>query len=309
MRRPLSFAAFVLVLAGCTSTPADDTPAGSSGSPGVSAGASPSASPADAAVQARFAQLEESFDARLGVFAVDTGSGRTVVHRGDERFGFASTYKALAAGALLERTGDAELDAVVTWTADEVVAHSPVTGQHTASGLPLRQVAEAAVTVSDNTAANVVLAHLGGPAGLEEDLRALGDDTTEVEHTEPDVNDITPGDPADTSTPRAMATTLQAYATGDVLAPAGRDQLVRWLQAGTTGGGQIRAGVPAGWVVGDKTGHAGVYGNQNDIGVVWPTGGRAPWVLAILTDRADVDATSDEALLARATEVVVDELS
>ncbi|WP_432512255.1 class A beta-lactamase [Kineococcus sp. SYSU DK001] len=307
MRRALPFAALVLVLAGCGSAPADDTaPAEAPAAPAgtVTSPAGPTAEVAGA----RFAQLEREFDARLGVFAVDTGSGRTVAHRAGERFGFASTYKALAAGALLAATTEAELDAVVTWAADELVVHSPVTGQHVGSGLPLREVAEASVTVSDNTAANVVLDRLGGPAGLEARLRALGDGTTEVEHDEPDVNDVPPGDVEDTSTPQALATTLRAYAVDDALEPADRAQLVEWLRRNTTGDGLIRAGVPRGWTVGDKTGSAGVHGSRNDIGVVWPAGGRAPWVLAVLTDRADAAAEPDDALLAAATEAVVAEL-
>ncbi|WP_432523219.1 class A beta-lactamase [Kineococcus sp. SYSU DK006] len=280
---------------------------GSPGSPGSprAGAASPTV---DSAAQAQLAQLETRFDARLGLFAIDTATGRTVAHRAQERFGFASTCKAFAAAAVLAETTDAELDAVVTWSVEDVVAHSPVTEQHTGSGLPLREVAESAITVSDNTAANLLVERLGGPAGLEQDLRALGDASTEVENDEPEVNDIVPGDPADTSTPEAMARTLQAYAVGDVLESGDREQFVQWLRANTTGDEQVRAGVPDGWVVGDKTGHAGVHGNQNDIAVVWPAGGRAPRVLAVPTDRADVDADSDNALLAAATRVVVQHL-
>ena len=312
MRRPLTSAVLALVLAGCgtgggTGAPAGTTAAGpSTAGPGAAGSTAGTGTPA--AAEARFAQLEDEFDARLGLFAVDTGSGRTLAHRAGERFGFASTYKAFAAAAVLAETTDAELDAVVTWSADEVVDHSPVTGEHVGSGLPLREVAQAAITVSDNTAANVLLERLGGPAGLEEDLRALGDTATEVENGEPAVNDIVPGDPADTSTPEAMAGTLRAYAVGGALDDADRERFAAWLRANTTGDEQIRAGVPDGWVVGDKTGHAGVYGNQNDIGVIWPPGGRAPWVLAVLTDRASVDAESDNALLAEATRVVVEHL-
>ncbi|WP_432543725.1 class A beta-lactamase [Kineococcus sp. SYSU DK002] len=309
----MPFAALVLVLAGCGSAPAADGTADAADdaaaappAPAVTSSA-PAATAPDRAGE-RFAQLEREFGARLGVFAVDTGSGRTVAHRAGERFGFASTYKALAAGELLAATTDAELDAVVTWTADELVAHSPVTGRHVGSGLPLREVAGASVTVSDNTAANVVLERLGGPAGLEARLRALGDATTEVEHGEPEVNDVAPGDVEDTSTPQALATALRAHAVDGALEPADRAQLVEWLRGSTTGGGLIRAGVPAGWVVGDKTGRTGTRGSLNDIGVVWPGGDRAPWVLAVLSDRADVDAEPDEALLAAATGVVVAEL-
>jgi len=298
----LAAALVVTTLAGCSAAPAAD---GASPASTASTPATPASPSTAAAAEAEFSALEERYDARLGLFAVDTGTGRTLGHRADERFAFASTGKALAAGALLARTSDADLDAVVTWRAGDVVAHSPVTGEHVEDGLPLREVARAAVTVSDNTAANVVLARLGGPAGLQQDLRALGDATTTVASGEPAVNDVDPGELADTSTPAAMAGSLRAYATGTALSPDDRAQLVDWLRAGTTGDDQVRAGVPQGWVVGDKTGHAGRYGNQGDVAVVWPPGGRAPWVLAVLTDRAAVDAPSDPALLADATRVVV----
>ncbi|NAZ75956.1 class A beta-lactamase [Kineococcus sp. T13] len=312
MRRPLTAAALALALAGCGSPTAEPGAGSTAGPPSAtSSTATPTGTPAATGTgeaAERFAQLEQRFDARLGLFAVDTGSGEVVTHRADERFAFASTYKALAAAAVLDRTTDAELDGVVTWEAGDLVDHSPVTGDHVATGLPLRAVAEAAITVSDNTAANLLLERLGGPQALEQELRALGDGATEVDSTEPEVNDHVPGETQDTSTPRAMATSLRAYAVGDALEAGDREQLVEWLRANTTGGEQVRAGVPAGWVVGDKTGHAGVYGNQNDIAVVWPAGDRAPWVLTVLTDRTGVDDESDDALLAEATRVVVQQL-
>ncbi|WP_432496896.1 class A beta-lactamase [Kineococcus auxinigenes] len=313
MKRTPFPVALALALAGCSAAPSTDsgTTTGrtstSTSTPAVSTAGDVGTTTAGAA-RAEFTRLEERFDARLGLFAVDTGSGRTLAHRAGERFGFASTYKALAAGAVLAETSDAELDTVVTWSAEEVVAHSPVTGQHVESGLPLREVARAAITVSDNTAANVLLEHLGGPAGLEQHLRSLGDSTTQVRNGEPAVNDIVPGETDDTSTPEAMARSLQAYALGDALGEEDREVFAQWLRANTTGDEQVRAGVPDGWVVGDKTGHAGVHGSQNDIAVVWPAGGRAPWVLAVLTDRADADAEPDTALLAEATRVVVQHL-
>ncbi|WP_432491293.1 class A beta-lactamase [Kineococcus gypseus] len=317
MRRPATPAALVLLLVACTSPGAGTAGSGAGSGPsrgpgGASAPAASAPAPggpsAEDAAAAEFEELERRFDARLGLFAVDTGSGRALAHRADERFGFASTLKALAAGALLQRTSDAELDEVVTWSAGELVPHSPVTERHAGSGLPLREVARAAVTVSDNTAANVVLERLGGPARLEADLRALGDATTEVVDAEPELNDVAPGEVENTTSPRAVAASLRAYALDGALAAGDREQLVKWLRGNTTGDELVRAGVPAGWVVGDKTGRAGVHGSLNDVAVLWPPGGRAPWVLAVLSDRADVDAEPDPALVAAATRVVVGRL-
>ncbi len=260
-----------------------------------------SASTAPAAVA--FAELEAGFDARLGVYALDTGTGRTVEHRADERFAHASTFKALAAAAVLDRTTPAELDAVVTYTSADLVEHSPVTEQRVASGMTLRELGDAAVRHSDNTAANLLLAELGGPQGLEDELRGLGDEITQPERVETDLDEAVPGDERDTSTPRALATDLGAYAVGDALEAEDREQLTAWLRGSTTGDALIRAGVPEGWEVGDKTGSGG-YGTRNDIAVVWPPD-REPIVLAVLSSRDEQGAEGDDALIAGATEVVV----
>lgn len=254
-----------------------------------------------------FAPLEARFHARLGVFGVDTGSGRTVAHRADERFAYASTFKALAAAAVLADTTTAELDKVVRYAEADLVSHSPVTEKHVGRGMTLRAVADAAVRYSDNTAGNLLLKHLGGPAGFERALRRLGDRVTDPERTETALNEGRPGDPRDTSTPHAFATDLRAYAVGDALDDEDRAVLVGWLRGNTTGDKLIRAGVPAGWQVGDKTG-AGGYGTRNDIAVLWPPGGGAPVVLAIMSTRGERDAEYDDALIAEAATLAIEAL-
>lgn len=254
-------------------------------------------------VGAAFDALERRFDARLGVYAVDTGSGATLAHRADERFAYASTVKALIAAALLDATTDDELDRVVRYPRADLLAHAPITERHVADGMTLRDLADAAVRHSDNTAANLLLEQLGGPAGLAGHLRALGDRTTKPARTEPTLNEAAPGDERDTSTPRALATDLRAYVLGDALAAGDRALLTGWLRGNTTGDRLIRAGVPAGWTVGDKTGTGG-YGTRNDIAVLWPPDG-APIVLAVLSGRATKDATHDDALIAEAARVAV----
>ncbi|WP_320065918.1 class A beta-lactamase [Micromonospora sp. RTGN7] len=295
-------------LAACS--PNGDPPAPTPGStPGgtATAPASPTAGAAPApSAQPEFARLEADFDARLGVYAVDTGTGRTVAHRADERFAYASTFKALAVAAVLAATTPAELDQVVRYTRADLVTYSPITERHAGKGMPLRDLAEAAVRYSDNTAGNLLLARLGGPAGFARALRGLGDRVTNPVRNEPSLNEAAPGDERDTSTPRALATDLRAYVLGDALAADDRALLIGWLRTNTTGDGLVRAGVPAGWQVGDKTGSGG-YGTRNDIAVVWPPGG-APIVLAILSSRDEADAEYDEKLIARATEATVDAL-
>ncbi|MET7668240.1 class A beta-lactamase [Micromonospora luteifusca] len=261
--------------------------------------------PSPAADQ-EFPRLEKTFKARLGIYAVDTGTGRTVEYRADERFAYASTWKALGAAEVLDDTTDAELARVVRYAAQDLVPHSPVTEKHVARGMSLRALADAAVRYSDNTAGNLLLRHLGGPQGFETKLREIGDTVTDPARYETALNEAQPGDKQDTSTARALATDLRAYTVGDALDPADRDLLRGWLKGNTTGAALVRAGVPAGWVVGDKTGTGG-YGTRNDIAVIWPPD-RAPIVLAVLSTRDTKDATPDDALIAQATKVVVAQL-
>ncbi|MET7707462.1 class A beta-lactamase [Micromonospora sp. NPDC005413] len=268
-------------------------------------GAEATVTPPPAAPQ-EFQRLEETFEARLGIYAVDTGTGRRVEYRADDRFAYASTWKALAAAEVLDETTDAELDRVVRYPAQDLVTHSPITGKHVAEGMSLRALADAAVRYSDNTAGNLLLKHLGGPQGFEKELREVGDTVTDAARYETALNEAKPGDRRDTSTARALADDLRAYTVGDALEPADRDLLCGWLRGNTTGGALIRAGVPAGWVVGDKTGTGG-YGTRNDIAVIWPPD-RAPIVLAVLSSRGEKDASHDDALIAQAARVVVAQL-
>lgn len=272
-------------------------------------GTTPSLSaPADltAAVAGDLAALEESTGRRVGVYARDTGTGATVAYRADERFGYASTLKALAVGEVLVGRPASVLDEPLTVAPDDVAGagHAPVTGDAAGTDLTIAALGAAAVSESDNGALNVLLRHLGGPAALQAALAARGDTTTRVDADEPELNAFTPGGEARTSTPRALAGGLATYALGDVLDPAVRETYVGWLTASTTGPDAIRAGTPDGWTVGDKTGTAGRYGSRNDIAVVWPPG-RQPIVLAVLTDHPDEAAEPDDAVLAAAARSVL----
>ncbi|MBB5113730.1 beta-lactamase class A [Micromonospora echinospora] len=288
------------LVAGCTKDQPEAAP--STSAPTASTpNATPSAEPVPA--PAELAALERRFGARIGVYAVDTGTGRTLAHRADERFAYASTCKALAAGAVLAATSDADRDRVLRYRRADLVAHSPVTERHVDTGIALRDAAEAAVRHSDNTAGNLLFDALGGPAGFERALRDVGDRVTRPVRTEPELNAATPGDTRDTSTPRALVGSLRAYTLGEALPPADRDLLLGWMRASTTGSGLVRAGVPAGWQVADKSGTGG-YGTRNDIAVVWPPDG-APIVLAVLTSRDSRDAKPDDALVAQAARATV----
>jgi beta-lactamase class A len=249
------------------------------------------------------AQIERRFHARLGVYVLDTGTGRTVTYRAGERFAYCSTSKALSAAVLLQRFTDAQLDRVITYRASDLVEYSPITSRHVATGMRLRDVIAAAVQYSDNTAANLMVDQLGGPHALQTDLRGLGDPTTDVDRDEPALNDAAPGDIRDTSTPAALGADLRRMVLGSVLSPGRKQLLTNLLLGNTTGGLYIRAGVPAGWKVADKTGNGG-YGTRNDIAVIWPPAG-SPIVIAVLSDRGVPHASSADALIAGATKAAL----
>jgi beta-lactamase class A len=288
--------AVVAVLAGCSSTGAESPPT----SPRASA--TRTADPRSEAAARALAELESQYAATLGVYAVDTGTGRSVGYHQDDRFAYASTSKVLLAGAVLARSSDEQLDAVVPYTSDDLVSYSPITETMAGAGMPLRDVIAAALQKSDNTAANLLFRQLGGPAELEKSLRALGDETTEVERTEPNLNEAIPGDPRDTSTPRALAADLRAYALGDELSEERRRLLVDDMTGNATGDPLIRAGAPTGWTVSDKSGAAS-YGTRNDIAVLTAPG-HAPVVMVVLSRKADKDATYDNTLVADTAKVL-----
>lgn len=246
-----------------------------------------------------FRELEEEYDARLGVYALDTGTNQTVSHRDDERFAYASTSKVLSVGAMLQQNEIEELDQTITFTNDDLVTYSPVTEKHIDSGMTLRQLSDASIRYSDNTAANLILEQIGGPEGFKEALRQLGDDVTNPERVEPALNEVEPGETQDTSTPEALVSSLQAFTIGDTLPSEKQNLLIDWLKRSTTGDTLIRAGVPEGWEVGDKSGSAS-YGTRNDIAIIWPPN-EDPIFLAVLSSRDQKGAESNDELIAKAT--------
>lgn len=268
----------------------------------------PATQSAQAATDTRFRALEASLDGRLGVFALDTGSGKRLAYRPAERFPMCSTFKAVLAGAILDRStrDNALLAQRIPYAATDLVSYSPVTEQHTGRGMLVAELCAAAVRYSDNTAANLLLTILGGPAGLNAYARHAGDDSFRLDRWETDLNSAIPGDSRDTTTPEAMTNHLFRLALGTLLPEAQRLKLQDWLRGNTTGDTRIRAGVPGDWVVGDKTG-TGSYGTANDIAVLWPPQ-RKPIVLTIFTTRRAKDAEARNDILASATTVVLEAL-
>ncbi|MFD2681905.1 class A beta-lactamase [Bacillus seohaeanensis] len=293
---PLLSLLILIMLAGCTNAATSPT---STSEPETNEAEGTSTEKA-------FTQLENEFDARLGVYAIDTETEKSIAFRADERFAFASTYKALAAGAMLKQKSLNDLDEIITYTEDDLVPYSPITEKHVDTGMSLKDIADAAIRYSDNTAGNLLFNELAGPAGFETVLREIGDKVTKSDRLEPDLNLTVPEDSRDTSTPKALAQSLQAFVVSDLLSSEKRERMTNWLVGSTTGDTLIRAGVPEGWVVGDKSG-AGSYGTRNDIAIVWPPD-HAPIVIAILSDRTTEDAAYDDALIAEAAEIVINAL-
>ncbi|MFK4291758.1 class A beta-lactamase BlaIII [Bacillus sp. RC250] len=253
-----------------------------------------------------FAKLEKEYDAKLGIYALDTGTNQTVAYHSDDRFAFASTSKSLAVGALLRKNSLEALDQRITYTHEDLSNYNPITEKHVDTGMTLKELADASVRYSDSTAHNLILKQLGGPSEFEKILREMGDTVTTSERFEPELNEVHPGETHDTSTPEAIAKTLQSFTLGTALPTEKRELLVDWMKRNTTGDKLIRAGVPKGWEVADKTG-AGSYGTRNDIAIIWPPN-KKPIVLAILSNHDKEDAKYDDKLIADATKVVLNTL-
>lgn len=253
------------------------------------------------------AHIERTAQGRLGVAMLDTGSGLALGWRQDERFAMASTFKLVLAGWMLALVdqGRERLDARVHYAAADVVAYSPVSGPRAGNGggLTVAELCAATVSLSDNTAANVLLARHGGPAGFTAFVRSLGDGVTRLDRTEPALNEAAVGDPRDTTTPLAMLQTMQKLVLGDALTPTSREWLQRWLVETSTGDKRLRAGVP-GWRVGDKTGTTDS-GTANDIGVLWPAEGGAPVLVTCYLTRSTATAAQRDAAIAAVARAVV----
>jgi len=248
---------------------------------------------------AEFAEIERRVGGKLGVAAVDTGSGATLRFRDEERFPLCSTFKLVLVGAVLARVdaGKERLDRTIAFGEDALLEHAPTTRARVHEGaMSVEALCEAAILVSDNTAANLLLDTIGGPAGLTAYFRSLGDSVSRLDRNEPTLNTAIPGDPRDTTTPGAMVNTMKRLLVDDALSPTSRGQLVSWMEACGTGRERLRAGLPGGWRAGDKTG-TGLHGATNDVAIAWPPG-RPPVLLAVYALGADAPQERLNAALA-----------
>jgi beta-lactamase class A len=236
-----------------------------------------------AALPSRIKTLEETIGGRLGVSVLDTATGERAAYRGDERFAMCSTFKFLLATATLARVDRHEESLTHTLAIPPLlVPHSPLTAAHVGSTMSVADLCHAAVVESDNTAANVLLGPLGGPAGFTAFARSIGDPVTRLDRLEPIMNESLVGDPRDTTSPVAMVANLQSVLLGNVLTSDSRLLLTGWMEACETGLTRLRAHLPQGWHAADKTGSNGEH-TTNDIAVFWPTNRPPVLIAAYLT--------------------------
>ncbi|MGZ8351333.1 MAG: class A beta-lactamase [Allosphingosinicella sp.] len=289
--------AFLLAAAAATATACSETQAGRNIG---RADPSPTSAPDFAPVLASLGA-----GARLGVAALDTGSGRTLGHDVDGRYAMCSTFKLPLAAAILAavEAGRMALDEPIAFGEADLLSYAPVIRAHLAEGrLPVERLCAAIVEVSDNSAANLLLRRIGGPAGLTAFVRRNGDTVTRLDRYEEELNTNIPGDLRDTTTPAAMVGLMRTLLLGDGQTPASRARLAGWMVGATTGLQRLRAGMPADWRVGDKTGN-GANGAANDLAIAWPPG-RAPILIASYMSGVQVDDTARHAAHAEVGRIV-----
>lgn len=240
---------------------------------------------------------EQRLDGRIGVAVHDSGTGWSWGYRQDERFLMNSTVKVPLCAAVLARVegGDLALDEMLPVTQDDIVTHAPVTKRHVGSGMTIADLCLATIDQSDNTAANLLFERLGGPTELTKFLRGIGDEVSRSDRLEPALNVLAKGDDRDTTTPAAMANTLQALLTGDALPPAARAQLADWMRPGGVTGALLRPSVPAGWDVADKSGSGD--NSRTLAAMVTPPGG-APVFISISVSDTSADMSARNAAVA-----------
>jgi beta-lactamase class A len=230
----------------------------------------------------RLAEIEAREGGRLGVFVRDTGGGATIENRADERFPMCSTFKLLTAAAALKRVDDGaeRLDRTIAYGPNDLLEYAPIAKARVAEGgMTVADLCAAAIDWSDNTAGNLVLQSIGGPAGFTAFARSLGDELTRLDRNEPTLNESLPGDPRDTTSPRAMAADMQKVLVGDALSRSSRRQLQDWLLNDKVGDKRLRAGLPPSWRIGDKTG-TGDRGSTNAVAIIWAPE-RAPLIATV----------------------------
>jgi beta-lactamase class A len=262
------------------------------------------------AIQKKLAKLEAKSAIRLGVFAIDTANNRQIEYRAYERFPMGCTSKVMGVAAILKKsmTSANFLQKRITYHKKDIVAWAPITKEHLARGMTIDELCAAAISFSDNTAMNLLVNQLGGIQQINSYARSINDDSFKMDHDWPAEALSNSFDGNDSSTPSAMAISLRKIILSDGLARLQREKLQSWLISNTTGNARIRAGIPHGWIVGDKTGTGFFYGTANDLAIIWPPK-CAPIILAIYTTSTKKNAAMRDDVIAAVTRLVVKDFS
>ena len=233
-------------------------------------------------------RIEQDLGARVGLMIRDSGSDWSVTYRADERFLMTSTFKTLLCGAVLQRVdaGGIDLEERIAIETADILAYAPVTETMVGETMSVGALCHAALDMSDNTATNLLIDRIGGPQSVTAFLREIGDPVSRLDRREPEVNTFVPGDPRDTTTPDAMASTMEVLLTGNALSPQSRAHLVDWMSDGGVTGALIRASTPEGWHVADRSGSGNF--NRNIVAMVTPPD-REPYFMAIFLSDAEAD--------------------
>ena len=261
-------------------------------------------------VEKKLAVLEASSGGILGISAINTGNNQRIQFRAHERFPMGCTSKVIGVAAILKEsmTNKELLQEKISYKKEELDNWAPITKKHVNKGMTINELAAASISYSDNTAMNLLAKKLGGTQGINRFAKSIGDNYFKLDHLWPDEALASPNSSEDSTTPAAMEKSLRKLAFGDILAAPQREKLLSWMKANVTGDARIRAGVPKGWPVGDKTGSGFHYGTTNDIAIIWPPK-CAPLIVAIYYSNNKKDAAKREDILASATGILLDEFA
>ncbi|MBJ7384668.1 MAG: class A beta-lactamase [Mycolicibacterium sp.] len=271
--------------------------------------AAPAPAPPGPSIEDRIGALESQYGAFAGVYAENLDTGRSVAHRADDAFAMCSTFKAYAAARVLQKAarGELKLTDAVTIEASDILPNSPITETRVGRNITIEELCVAAVQRSDNAAANWLLRVIGGPSRITDFARSIGDDRSRLDRWEIELNAAVPGDPRDTSTPRALGGGFRSLLVGDALGEAERRRLDDWMRANQPS--SMRAGLPQGWTTADKTG-SGDYATTNDVGIAYgPDGQRLLLAFMTRTQSNDPDAPTLRPMVGELAALVVPHLT
>ncbi|MCG7339234.1 class A beta-lactamase [Staphylococcus sp. ACRSN] len=249
--------------------------------------------------------LEKKYDTTIGVYGINTKNDIEINHHSDDRFAFASTYKAIASGILLERMTPQELNKKIAIHQSDIVTYSPVTEKYVGKSMTIKSLIEASMLKSDNTANNKIIQELGGISSFKYALRQLGDGVSEPQRLEPDLNNYNPNNIADTTTPRAAAKNLNQILTQSNMHKSNLQFLKKLMIENETGDSLIKAGISDDFVVGDKSGQGTTYATRNDLAFIYPKGEDKPIILAIYTKQHDKNGKPNDEVIEKAAKVAI----